>query len=88
MIIEIHSIQSETVFFTAWEIPEYIWNKRKEFICNLFYKYILKYDLKCSQLDWQNSIVFKLCAQEKDFIQMERIFDRYFNSINIVNTVT
>ena len=67
MIIELHSQQTDNTLFTAWEIPEYAWNNRKEFIMLLFYKYFNKYELKYSESDWQENLIFNISADESEF---------------------
>lgn len=88
MIIEIHSPQVDNILFTAWEIPEYAWENRKDFIMKLFHKYFDKYNVPFSEDEWQNNIIFKLNGTENDFSKIEKLFDKYFSSIKVLNMVT
>lgn len=87
MIIELHSQQSDNILFTAWEIPEYAWENRKDFIINLFHKYFNKYELKFSQIDWQDNLIFHILGNENEFLHIEKVFDKYFSSIKVLNLV-
>lgn len=87
MIIELHSPQTDNILFTAWEIPEYAWENRKDFIINLFLKYFKKYNVKFSQNEWQDNIIFHVLGNEHDFTHIEKVFDKYFSSIRVLNVV-
>lgn len=87
MIIELHSQQTDNILFTAWEIPEYAWDNRKDFIMRLFYKYFSKYELQFSQSDWQENLIFNLFANESEFLHIQKVFDKYFSTIKVVNVV-
>lgn len=87
MIIELHSNQVNNTLFTAWEIPEYAWENRKDFILKLFYKYFNKYNLKFSQIDWQENLIFNVLANESEFNHIENVFNKYFDTIKVLNVV-
>lgn len=87
MIIELHCPQTEHVLFTAWEIPEYAWENRKNFILNLFVKYFNKQHIRFSQDEWQGNIIFYISVNQDDFYKIEKVFNKYFSTINVLNIV-
>lgn len=87
MIIELHCPQTENILFTAWEIPEHVWENRKHFILNLFVKYFDKYHINFSQNEWQGNIIFYISINQDNFYKIEKVFNKYFSTINILNIV-
>jgi len=87
MIIEIHSQQKEKFLFTAWQIPEYAWENRKDLVIQLFNKYFEKYNIQFIRNDWQDNIIFYIGSSEKDFNKLEKVFDKYFSTIKVLNVV-
>lgn len=87
MIIEIHCQHVDEVLFTAWEIPEYIWINKKEFIISLFYKYFKKYSVHYSEINWQENTIFNIITESTQFYHLEKLFNKYFNTIKVVNVV-
>ena len=87
MIIELHSEKKNDTLFTAWEIPEHAWGRKKDLILNLFKRYFKEYNLKFSQSEWQENIIFNVLANEVEFLKIERVFNNYFKTIRVVNLV-
>lgn len=87
MIIEIHSQQKEKILFTAWQIPEYAWENRKDLVIQLFNKYFEKYNIQFIRNDWQDNVIFYIGSSETEFNKLEKVFDKYFSTIKVLNVV-
>lgn len=86
MIIELHSPTKQDILFTAWEIPEYAWEKRKEIILEQFSQYFKLHKVHYSLDYWQENIIFHI-ENSLEFKKTEKNFDDYFNKIKVVNIV-
>lgn len=87
MIIELHSEQADNIYFTAWDIPEYYWQNKKDVIMTLFLRYFSKYNIQFSQNEWQNNIIFHLPGDQSEFNRVEKVFNQYFSTIKVLNIV-